>query len=398
MTAREAKLPTLSKSIVNPNEKETTENATWPIIKVSRMYVAPTEPEYNYAKARLRVPECQRPWGWDGKRGLVRQHNLIHSILHGYPVPPPVLNYSQDERGNEHWDIYDGRHRIETIQRFHTDKLAIPTIVDGNEQMVKFSELHYEDRMTFEKANVPMIIAESAGANTLSTIFSRMNDFVTLKDKDHIWAAKQQPLVDATIKLLLELKDQIARVMSLKYTLSSTDLRKGLAEWVGVAAGANQYNATLMTSSYIRLTPQLQTTFHPDGRVSKFFRILLNMYERAEETMPIGHKSRNRALANINKYTIHFADDLFRARDAAMAKGKSLATADEGTIKRWVKVLTYERTCGGRPSLFKLVGNARADTSRRIAQIRERIERWEAADGEILPYYDAEEGTTDDEE
>jgi hypothetical protein len=264
--------------------------------------------------------------------------------------------------------------------------------------MVKFSELHCEDRMTFEKADVPMIIAESAGANTLSTIFSRMNDFVTLKDKDHIWAAKQQPLVEATLKLLLELKDQIARVMSLKYTLSSTDLRKDLAEWVGVAAGANQYNATIMTPSFIRLTPHLQTPFHPDGRVSKFLRILLNMYERAEETMPAGHKMRNRGLAKVGKYTIYFADDLFRARDASMAKGKSLATADEETIKRWVKVLTYERTRGSHPSLMVLVGSARANTSSRIAQIRERIERWEAADGEILPYYDAEEGATDDEE
>jgi hypothetical protein len=391
-------LPTLSKSIVNPHEKETTESTTWSIKKVSGMYVAPTETGYNYATTRLRVPECQRPWGWDGKRGLVRQQNLIHSILHGYPVPPPVLNYSHDEDGNEHWDIYDGRHRIETIQRFHTNKLAIPTIVDGNEQMVKFSQLHFEDQITFEKAHVPMIIANNASRSILSTIFSRMNDFVSLKDKDHIWAARDEPLVDATLKLLLELKGKIELVMSLKYTLSSPKLREHLPDWVGVAAGANQYNATTMTSSYICLSPYLQTPFHPDGRVSKFFRILLNMYERAEKTMPMGHKLNKRGLAKINKYTIHFADNLFRARDASMAKGKSLATADEETIKRWVKVLTYEWTRGDRPSLFDLLGSGRANTSSRIAQIRERIERWEAADGEILPYYDAEEGATDDEE
>jgi hypothetical protein len=62
----------------------------------------------------LRVPESQRLWAWNHKRGLIKQQKFIDSVLHNYPIPNVILNHIGGR-----YSIYDGRHRIETMHKFY---------------------------------------------------------------------------------------------------------------------------------------------------------------------------------------------------------------------------------------------------------------------------------------
>jgi hypothetical protein len=384
----------LAASIVDPARELGSEVDSWTVKKICRLYVAPTDRGCKHTNAKLRVPDCQRLWNWDGKRGLRRKRGIIDSVMHGFPIPPPVLNLNQDENGNDHWDIYDGRHRVQSLQDFCRDKFAIPVTVDGEQRMVRFSELHHDDQFVFENTKIPMIIAENATAEALSLIFSRMNDSVTLKDKDHLWAAKRKPLIKGTLDILATFRQRINAVMHIDYTPGSEHLRKDIPDWVGVVAGANQGNADVMTTSFIRLEPYLAHALHPDGRVGTFIDRLLTMYEKASEQMPTGNKNTDRSLVRLGKYAVFFADSLFKARANGLTRGVSAAECDAATIDRWVDIIAYERTRGAAPSLT-LVAGAQNLNARKIAVVRERIRHWETT-GTALGHGDPDDGEFQD--
>jgi hypothetical protein len=366
----------LTVSIVDPDRHLGSEVDAWTVKKICRLYVAPTDRDCKHTNAKLRVPDCQRLWGWDGKRGVRRKRGIIDSVMHGFPIPPPVLNLNQDESGNDHWDIYDGRHRIQTLQDFRRDKFAIPATVDGEPRMVKFSELNHEDQYVFENAKIPMIIAENATDEDLALIFSRMNDTVTLKDKDHLWAAKKKPLIKGALDTVARHRERINAVCKIDYSPGSEQIRKDLPDWVGLVAGANLAKADVMTTSFIQLEPYLSHALHPDNRVDTFMDRLLTMYEKANDEVPTGNKNSDKSLVRLGKYAVFFADSLFRARAEGLVSGVPAVECDAATIERWVKIITYERTRGASLSLT-LIAGAQNLNARKIAIVRERIEHWE---------------------
>ena len=59
-------------------------------------------------------PEYQRYFIWDDKK----QSEFIDTLVRGWPIPPILINYKQDDEGNEVSEILDGQQRLQTIKRF----------------------------------------------------------------------------------------------------------------------------------------------------------------------------------------------------------------------------------------------------------------------------------------
>ena len=66
----------------------------------------------------IKLPVSQRQWAWKHKTGLKKMVKLVDSVMMGFPIPTCILNRIS---GNE-FQMYDGRHRIETLWNYVNDK------------------------------------------------------------------------------------------------------------------------------------------------------------------------------------------------------------------------------------------------------------------------------------
>lgn len=360
-------------SVIPKDKKMRSENDTWAVSKIVEEYVPPTEPEEKQKHARMRVPECQRAWAWEGRRGRQRQMKIILSILNQYPVPPPILSFSRNDQGGDLYEIYDGRHRVETIQQFYNNKFPIILMVNGKKRDVYYGDLNDYDQMTFCRAMIPMIIAKNASQDDLKDIYERLNDSVALKDKDHLWAAKRKPLIQYTFRMLERFKERILKVMKIDCSPKNEKIRDILPNWIAITVGVNENDASTMTTSHIKLAPFLDRPLHDDDRIGQFIGLLLTLYENAERHTPTKNKSKDKALGKIGKYTVFFADDLFRTREANLAKNIPCGTTDQSILDKWTEIIAHDRKVN-----YKLVqvSGAQNINAAKLARMRNKIDHW----------------------
>jgi hypothetical protein len=267
----------------HPVVKDTTRDVTShsSSMKISLICVRynPEEPE----RSRLRLPEFQRQWAWKGKNGLAKKQGLIDSILHGYPIPPLILNHVVEDL-NDYWDVYDGRHRIETIWQFKNNKFGIPTI-DGD-RLVKFEELSPEDQNAFLETEMITVVTENTPEVRLSEIFIRLNGGKPLSDKDLIWASKGTPLVRDVIDKLSDYADRFHDTFLLDVSTLQNIRKSGyLTDFVGLMYGLSTGSAGDMSCSYMRMCRNLSHRLNIE-RVNAGLDAMFALFNTANELHP----------------------------------------------------------------------------------------------------------------
>jgi len=245
------------------------------------------------------VPEGQRQWSWKDKKGIEKQQKLIDSVFYGYPIPSLIFNRKRNK-----FEIYDGRHRIETLWRYYNDKFAWCGRL--------YSELCPEDQRVFCERTLPTTTTRNATNEQLADMFIRLNAGVPLKDYDLLWARRDTPLVRAARTLVCT----SARLAS---ALGDIDIayRGDLANWVGLVAGLSTQNAGNMTTSFIRLSGDegLGLNMHVDEEnVRAGVNALCALLEAANEQYPAPVKQR-RSLKKIGKLVAFFFHDWFHSDD-----------------------------------------------------------------------------------
>ncbi len=257
--------------------------------------------EYDPANTgTIVVPEDQREWAWKHKHGLKKQLMLVDSVFYGFPIPSIILN----KKSRTHMEVYDGRHRIETLWRFYNDKLRW----EGK----LFSELCADDKRIFEERSLPVTITDNASNEQLADMFIRLNSGAPLKDYDLLWARRESRLVNATLRLVC----QNARLSA---ALGNQDLayRNDLGNWVAFVAGLSTWNAGNMSTSFVRLSGDdglgLNMEIHED-RVTAGIAAFCELLESANATFPVLAKEK-KSLKKVGKVAAFFLHEWMESED-----------------------------------------------------------------------------------
>ena len=265
--------------------------------------------QYNRANTgEIRVPDCQRDFSWNGKRGLARKQKLIDSVMHGYPIPSIILN----RVGRLHDDVYDGRHRIQTFHEYKNDAFAWSG--------AKYSELSDDDKAKFDERRLPVTIVRNASPQQLADIFIRLNSGVALKDYDYLWAHRASPLVSATRTLIM----QNARLAAALGDLDLATRRTELANWTALANGLSSGNAGNITTSYIRLSDDIYKPANEEA-IRRGIDAICELLERANAAYPADDKTK-RKLKRVGRFLAYFVAEL-------------MESPNNDTIQKWTDVI-----------------------------------------------------------
>jgi len=267
-------------------------------------------PEENGDEKDIRVPKCQREWAWKNKRGLQKQQSFIDSVMNGYPVPTCILNRTHLRQ----FEIYDGRHRIETLYRYANDRFA------WNNK--KYSEISDTEKDRFNDREIPVTIMEEATSNQLADVFIRLNKGVPLKDYDLFWANRNTPLVSAVERLVFPNERLSKSLGGIKL-----NTRVDLSHWVALVHGLNTENAGNISTSYIRASDNngMYQEIH-DNRVINGLNAVVELYERANDLYP-ANDTEKRRYKKVGKITAFFVSDWLNAIDKNDA------------IQKWVHII-----------------------------------------------------------
>ena len=257
--------------------------------------------EYNPTNSgSILIPENQREWAWNGKRGLSKQQGLVDSVFHGFPIPSAIMN---KKRGSRLYEIYDGRHRIETMWRFYNDKFKW----EGH----YFSELSDEDQRIFCERTIPVTITQNATTDQLADMFIRLNAGVPLKDYDLLWARRNTQLVRSTREIVCSNERLSAALGGLPLST-----RADLANWTALTAGLSTRNAGNMTTSFLRLSSEplgldtdIDETYVRNG-VTAFCELL----EAANVAYPV-LPTQQRKLKKVGKIAAFFFHEWMEAEN-----------------------------------------------------------------------------------
>jgi len=269
-----------------------------------------TPPEENNPDKEIFVPECQRQWAWKATTGLQKQQKLIDSVMNGFPIPTCILNRTQLRK----FEVYDGRHRIETMYRYANDKFA------WNGKL--YSELTDAEKDKFNNREIPVTIVKGANEDQLAEVFTRLNKGAPLNDSDHFWANRSKPLVAATRRLVVN-HERLAA--SLGYSDLST--RNDLANWVALVRGLNTRNAGNISTSHIRAFKDggMEAPVD-DAFVMSGLDALATLYETANREFPADNNGKRR-FKKVGYMTAFFVADWLKAEDK------------DATIQKWVGVI-----------------------------------------------------------
>lgn len=277
-----------SLSIIDHSRRVHVQDQPWSVLDLVNEY-APDN------TGTIVVPEDQREWAWKHKKGIKKQRMLIDSVFYGFPIPSLILNKINRSR----FEVYDGRHRIETLWRFYNDKFRWGP--DGNERL--YSELCEDDKRIFRERTIPATITQNATNEQLADMFIRLNSGAPLKDYDLLWARRRSRMVDATRRL-------VCRSTRLSTALGGQDLgyRNDLGNWVGLVAGLATWNAGNMSTSFVRLSGDdnlgLDLEIRED-RVIAGVNALCTLLEAANATYPVLPKQQ-KELKKIGKVAAFF--------------------------------------------------------------------------------------------
>lgn len=248
------------------------------------------------------VPDDQREWAWIHKTGLKKQEQLVDSVFYGFPIPSLILNKTSRTR----FEVYDGRHRIETLWRYFNNHFK------WNGRL--YSELCEEDKRIFRERTIPTTITQNATNGQLADMFIRLNSGAPLKDYDLLWARRSSRLVSATRRLVC----QNARLSN---ALGGQDLsyRPDLSNWVGLVAGLSSWNAGNMTTSFVRLSGDTSLGLDREVREENVIvglNALCSLLEAANTAYPVLPKEQ-KTLKKIGKLAAFFLHEWIEADEAA---------------------------------------------------------------------------------
>ena len=291
-------------SIINYNRRVHVHDQPWSILDL----VTEFNPDNS---GSIVIPEGNRNWAWKAKKGLLKQQKLIDSVFYGFPIPSIILNKKRNSRNLE---IYDGRHRVETLWRYFNDKFKWEDHL--------FSELSVEDQRVFCERTLPATITQNATNEQLADMFIRLNAGVPLKDSDLLWARRDMSLVRQTREL-------ICNNQRLSAALGGLDLntRTDLANWTALTAGLSTRNAGNMTTSFVRLAgdPGLGLEMDVDAA---YIRTALNAFcellEEANAAFPV-LQSQQRKLKKVGKVAAFYFSEWMAAEDKAPIQAKWLS-------------------------------------------------------------------------
>lgn len=330
----------------------------------------PEKPE----RSRFRLPEFQRQWAWKGKKGLVKKQGLIDSILHGYPIPPLILNHVIEDL-NDYWDVYDGRHRIETIWQFKNNKFGIPTI--AGDRLVKFDEMSPDDQKAFLDTEMITVQTEDTPELRLSEIFIRLNSGKSLSDKDLIWASKGAPLVRDVIDKLYDYADRFHETFLLDISTLQNIRKSGyLPDFVGLMYGLSTGSAGDMSCSYIRMCKNLGHRLNVE-RVDAGLNAMFALFNAADELHPFIRENVRKIRFQVKLGTLlpYYFHDRYRVTtdeyvDVGLRPEGAYAEIDE----KWVTIIGFLRR--NPDTILLKTSGAQNLNIRKVNDVVRRVNIW----------------------
>lgn len=268
---------------------------------------------------RIYLPVGQREWAWKHKRGNAKMEKLIDSLMHNYPIPSSIVNEVEYR-----YQIYDGRHRMETIWRFKNNQFTW----SGK----YYRDLSDSDKDKFNRRTIPVTIifpprGSVVSSDQLADIFIRLNSGKQLTDSDMLWAYRDAKVMQGVRRLILE--NQRLRAI---FGNNDMQYRPDLANWTAYYCGLGTNNSGNFTTSYIRISQieeeGLQGNFDEEA-VEQGIDALCSLYEGANATFPASTK-------DLRKYKkIGFVNAFFLAEwMAAEEEGDK-----EDVIEKWSDII-----------------------------------------------------------
>jgi hypothetical protein len=318
------------------------------------------------------IPDGQRLWAWKAKKGLNKQQKLIDSVFYGFPIPSIILNKKRNSRNLE---IYDGRHRVETLWRFYNDGFKWEDHL--------FSELSVEDQRVFCERTLPATITQNATNEQLADMFIRLNAGVPLKDSDLLWARRDMSLVRQTREL-------VCNNERLSAALGGLDLsaRPDLANWTALTAGLSTQNAGNMTTSFVRLAgdPGLGLEMDVDAA---YVRTALNAFcdllEEANTMFPV-LQSQQRKFKKVGKVAAFYFSEWMAAEDKSLVQAK------------WLAILGRLRSGGQVAKAMSAALNTTGAQNLTTTKIQQTLDQVNAYLAGVLPVVALDNDDDDDDE
>lgn len=317
------------------------------------------------------VPDDQREWAWKNKRGLKKQLLLIDSVFYGFPIPSIILN----KKSRVRLEVYDGRHRIETLWKFYNGNLRW----EGK----LFSELCEDDKRIFLERTLPTTVTQNATNEQLADMFIRLNSGAPLKDYDLLWARRASRLVETTRRL-------ICGNARLAAALGGQDLnyRNDLGNWVAYTAGLSTWNAGNMTTSFVRLSgdPGLGLNMAVrEDRVITGINAFCELLEEANAAFPALVKEK-KALKKIGKLAAFFFHEWMEAADKQAIHNK------------WVQIIGRLRGDGAEKARMAAALSTTGAQNLTAARIGDTITQVNAylAGGLVAPLVEDDDSEDDD--
>jgi hypothetical protein len=335
-------------SVIDPSRSLNTLSNIWTVQRLASYYDLPTEEE-PHGSGRLYLPKHQRLWSWKNKKGLIKQRSFIDSILHNYPIPAIILN-RLDDGVRERWQIYDGRHRIETLRRFMNDDFSLKL----EDREVYYSELCLSDKRRFNECNIPTIIVDAATSAQLAEVFMRLNAGRALSQADYCHANQDTALVCGTLQVLEENKERFRPL----FGGADITRRESMPDWVGLCLGLSTQNAGNMTTSFERLQTYLDHILDPE-KVRAGFDALFTLY------------------TEVGLLTTAMPRDLKRYERVGFINAFFLADwikNPETALSNWIKVVNHIRTTGNR-GMVTITG-AQNLTTAKIDAVLTKVHSW----------------------
>lgn len=366
-------------SVIDATKLVADNHTTWTTLDIARKY----RPDNT---GRLRRPRSQRNFaaGWKKKK---QQHEFIDSIFHHFPIGNIILNtvYDTPTDTDAWYDIYDGRHRIETIWRFVNNEFRY----NG----VKYKDLSTADRKAFNERKVP-VTEITFDSDTpverqryiLAEVFIRLNKGIKLTDSDLCWANRDMAMIAATLDMLDEYEHRIRAV----FGGCDVHARSDLSNWVALVIGISTRSAANMTTSYLRIAELAATP--PDlPAIRSGLDALLSLYERANAESPVSSKDM-KAYRKIGFVNAFFIADLISA-----GQGRHR----DVVVNKWLDIITRLRTAttsGGMLSALKTKGAQNLNIAK-VTEVLEQVNTYlatGAAPVPALPESDDDEEESDD--
>lgn len=298
-------------SIIETTRRVDCEELSYTCKHIARWFSPETCPRRD---GSIRIPAGQRLWAWDGSRKS-KKSDLVDSILHGYPIPSCICNVV-DKDSLRDYEVYDGRHRFETIHRFVKGEFTYKKKL--------YSELSPEDKEKFDNRRIPVTIVEGATVDQLAEIFLRLNSGAHLRDSDMFWAYRESPLVRLTRQVIYG-NDRLSAALG----SVALDQRADLANWVAYINGLGTQDYGQMTTSYVRVSDNNKNGLSKnlDERcIREGIDAVCMLYERANARYPTNSRV-TRTFKKIGKVNAYFLAEWMNAVNK------------EAILEKWVPIV-----------------------------------------------------------